>query len=255
MSSEAIAMRPAPKRLFAPYNKWDRDFFLLYVALIWLGIVMGFGGEMIHRANTHATPFPLIVPVHAAVFVSWLVLLTTQVLLIRNRRHDLHKILGIAGLCLAAAMLVLGPAAAIIMQRMQFGTPDSDPPFLAIQLFGVGTFGILVAAAFVLRGDPSAHKRLILLGTLYISDAGFARWLSGDIHAVLGSGFWPDFLGLDLANDVLMLGIGAYDLATRRRLHPAYVVGTLFVLATQITVTFLYHSPAWKEVTLRIIGH
>jgi uncharacterized membrane protein YozB (DUF420 family) len=254
MSSETIA-QTAPKRPFAPYNKWDRDFFLLYVALIWLGIVMGFGGEMIQRAKAHAAPYPLIVHIHAVVFVSWLVLLTTQVLLIRNRRHDLHKILGIAGLCLAAAMLVLGPAAAIIMQRMQFGTPDSDPPFLAIQLISVAAFGVLVAAAFVMRGDPSAHKRLILLATLYISDAGFSRWLSHDIRAVVGSGFWPDFLELDLANDVLMLGIGAYDLTTRRRLHPAYVVGALFVLATQITVTFLYHDPAWNQLTLRIIGH
>jgi hypothetical protein len=42
MSSQAIAAI-APKQPFAPYRKWDRDFFLTYVGLVWIGILMGFG--------------------------------------------------------------------------------------------------------------------------------------------------------------------------------------------------------------------
>ncbi|OYV66408.1 MAG: hypothetical protein B7Z72_11400 [Gemmatimonadetes bacterium 21-71-4] len=36
------------------------------MALIWPGVVMGFGSGMIHRARTHAPAFPAIVDVHAA---------------------------------------------------------------------------------------------------------------------------------------------------------------------------------------------
>ncbi len=33
----------------APHHRWDRDFFIAYVVLIWISIVMGFGSDMIHH--------------------------------------------------------------------------------------------------------------------------------------------------------------------------------------------------------------
>ena len=64
---------------FAPFHRYDRNFFLAYVALIWLGILMGFGGDIVDHIKSHAPAFPLIVHVHAAIaFVGWLVVLTIQ---------------------------------------------------------------------------------------------------------------------------------------------------------------------------------
>jgi uncharacterized membrane protein YozB (DUF420 family) len=254
MTSEAIAAprRPPP---FAPYSKWDRDFFLLWVLLIWVGIVMGFGSDMLHHVKSHDAAYPLIVHFHAVVFVSFLVLLTAQVLLIRNNRPDIHRKLGIAGICLAAVMLVLGPATAIVVQRQQFGTPDSDPSFISIQLIGILDFFVLITAAALLRKNASAHKRLILLAILAISDAGFSRWLGGDLERAFGNGFWGTFGVFFLATDILLLGLGAYDLVTRRRLHPVYIAGTVWIFACQWTAIFLYQSPAWKPVATRIIGY
>jgi uncharacterized membrane protein YozB (DUF420 family) len=256
MSSEAIAS-PAERRRtpFAPHNRWDHDFFLVWVLLVWVGIVMGFGKDIIHHFQSHEAAYPLIVHFHAAVFVSFLVLLTTQVFLIRNNRPDIHRKLGIAGFCLAAVMLVLGPATAIVMQRAQFGTPDSDPSFISIQFIGIFDFFVLIVAAALLRGNAPAHKRLILLAILAISDAGFSRWLADDVHAWLGSGFWPLFAEFFLATDILVLGLGAYDLITRKRLHPVYIVGAVWIFACQFSEVFLYRAPAWKTVALRIIGH
>src|SRR6202012_6103207 len=106
----------------------------------------------------------------------WLVLLTVQLLLIRGNRHDIHRKLGIWGAALAAIMIVLGPATAIYMQRYHFGTPEGDPSFLAVQLTDILGFAGLVSFAIARRRESAAHKRLILLATLYISDAGFARF-------------------------------------------------------------------------------
>jgi hypothetical protein len=254
--SEAVLGASRPQKTpFAPYNKWDRDFFLTWVVLIWIGIVMGFGSDMIRHFQTHERAYPLIVHFHAAAFVGWMVVLTTQVLLIRTRRHDLHRTLGFAAMFLAAAMVVLGPLTAITTQRLDFGTPLSDPLFVAIQFGGIIAFATLAGAAFLLRGNSPAHKRLILLATLAISDAGFARWLGGDIHSLWGNGFWASYAGLSLAVDLLILGLGAYDLITRRRLHPAYMVGAVWIFALQLTENFLDLSPAWKPIALAIIGH
>ena len=208
---------------FAPYHKWDRNFFLTYVVLIWFGVLNGFVPEIVKHIAKNKPNYPFIIHVHAIAFVGWLVVLTIQTLLIRRSRHDLHRKLGVAAMGLAAVMVVVGPATAIYMQRYHWGTPESDPAFLAIQLTDILAFAGLAGAAFLLRGNSPAHKRLVILATLYISDAGFARFLGDGVHAFAGDGFLPFMLEAYLANDFLVLGLGAYDLVTRKRLHPAYI--------------------------------
>jgi hypothetical protein len=251
----ATGLAPGQSRPFTPYRKSDRNFFLAYVMLLWLGILGGFVPEIVNHIARHKPSFPLIVHVHAAVFVGWLVVLTAQVLLIRRRRPDLHRKLGVAAMGLAALMVVIGPATAFYMQRYHWGTSESDPPFLAIQLSDILSFAVLIVAAFALRNDSSAHKRLILLATLYISDAGFARLFGDGLHGFLGNGYWPFLAEAYLANDVLAVGIGVYDVITRGRLHPAYVAGLVWTFALQLTASALYHAPAWKPVALALIGH
>jgi hypothetical protein len=104
---------------FARQHRWDRNFFLAYVALIWLGILSGFGPQVIKHIKTHAPAYPPIVHVHAVIFVGWLVLLTGQVLLIRSARFHLHRALGIAGAVLATVMIVIGPATALVVDRLR----------------------------------------------------------------------------------------------------------------------------------------
>ena len=53
------------------------------------------------------------------------------------------------------------------------------------------------------------------------------------------------FAVLYLGNDLLVLGLGAYDWITRRRLHPAYVAGVAWTLALQLTAASLLLSPGW----------
>ena len=253
MTSEAIA--PPRQAPFPPYAKSDRNFFLTYVILIWFGILNGFVPEIVRHVASNKPPYPLIIHVHAIAFVGWLVVLTTQIVLIRRNRHDLHRKLGLAAIALAAAMIVIGPATAVYMQRYHWGTPESDPAFLAIQLTDILAFAGLAGSAFLLRADSPAHKRLIILATLYISDAGFARFLGDGVHSLLGDGFFPFMAEAYLANDLLALGTGGYDLATRRRLHPAYLWGLAWTFGLQATASFLYHQPWMKTVATHLIGH
>ena len=258
-STEASLRTPAPTaKRFAPQHRWDRNFFLLWVALIWLGVLMGFVPLMATQIQQHQSlPFrPLIVPIHGLVFLGWLTLLTAQVLLIRSRRVDLHRKLGIAGVVLAPVMVILGIATALIVNRVLFGEPGRDPPFIAIEFTDMLAFTGLAGAAFLLIKQPAAHKRLILLATLYISDAGFARWLGPTVAAHVDPGSLWGFMAVAyLSNDLLALGLGAYDWITRRRLHPAYIAGIAWTAAVQLTGASLNLSPAWKPIALRLIGH
>ena len=60
-----------------------------------------------------------------------------------------------------------------------------------------------------------------------------------------------DYLGSDL----LMLGLGGYDLATRGKLHPAYIAGAVWTIALQCTAWVLLDNPTWKALSLHLIGH
>lgn len=248
----APARMPAP---FTPFHKWDRNFFAALVALIWVGIVMGFGSDMIAHVRNHLPPYPLIVHFHAALFVGWMVLLTTQVLLIRGGRRDLHRKLGVLGAGLAVAMVLIGPATALIVQAAEFGTPQSSPPFLAVPLGAILAFAGLAAAAFALRKNSSAHKRLILLATLFIANAGFARWLRGYVFAAMGHTMLSFYVSIFLATDILMLAMVGYDLYTRHKLHPAFVGGLAWTALCQALSVGLFFSPWWRALTPKLLGH
>lgn len=256
-ASMPIDWRPAA---FACSHRWDRNFYLTMVGLIWLGIGMGFGPEIVHRLATDARPFPVIVQVHAVAFVGWLCLLTAQVVLVRTRRTDLHMKLGVAGMVLSPAMVVLGIAAAVVVDRHHAGLPGGNAAFFSVSLADILNFAVMASAAFALRRRiPSAHKRLIILATIFITNAGFARWWEGPIlhwvtrhHGV--PGFWTYAAGVFLSDVLLILMMGVYDLITRRRLHPAFVLGASFGLLVEALAIGLYVSPGWKPVALRLIG-
>ena len=233
----------------------DRNAFLIFTGLVWVGVLSGFGTDSYDHIKKFGLDYPLIVHFHAVAFVGWLVLFTAQVLLIRSRRTDLHRRLGVAGAALAAAMIFLGPATALTVDARRYAMTGTTPEFLVVQFTDILAFGSLVGTGLWLRRNPAAHKRLLLLGLMYISDAGFARFLNPTLAAPLGQTFWGGMASLYLGSDLLMLGLGAYDLATRRKLYPVYVLGFAWALVLQLTAYTLLSNPDWKAVAMRLIGY
>lgn len=241
-------------RTFAPWHRCDRFAFPAFVAMIWFGVLMGFVPQIIDQL-AKGKPYLLIVHAHAFLFVGWLVLLTMQVALIRTGRVHWHKRLGILLVVWAGAMAFVGPATAIASQRAHVGTSEFDPAFLAIQLTDIVGFTVLTAAGLAMRRRPAAHKRLMILGTAYISDAGFARWMfPWVIPAMGGEGPVSLFIAAYGGADAVFVAVGIYDLVTRKRLHPAYVLASGFALLLQLVAFSLYGMPAWKGVAMRLIG-
>jgi hypothetical protein len=251
-TTAAIAPRQKP-RSFPLRHPWDRYFFPVFVLLIWAAIVAGFGPEIVRNYQEGAAPKPAMVRLHGFAFVGWLVLLTVQLVLIRKRKVRLHRRIGIAGAVLAVIMVMVGLGAALTVQSMNLGRPGSDPGFFSVQFIDMIEFGGLVAAAISARNQPAAHKRLILLATLSIVDAGTSRWLGIWLLPLLGEGYLQFWIELFGGTALLIAAIGAYDLVTRRRLHPAYVFGALWIFAGQITASWLYYSPGWRSLATSVI--
>lgn len=233
----------------------DRNAFLVFIALVWTGVLSGFGTDSFQHVSKHGLDYPLIVHFHAVAFVGFLVLFTVQAALVRAGRVDLHRRLGVAGAALAAVMLVLGPATAITADALAYARRGVTPEFMAVQFTDITFFATMVGSALLLRNRPAAHKRLMLMALFYISNAGFARYLNNIPAAAIKDVFWNDMVGIYLGGDTLMLGLGAYDLITRRRLHPAYLIAFAWAICLELTARAGLYSPAWKAFTLHLIGH
>lgn len=240
---------------FSAPRESDRNAFLIFLALVWVGILSGFGTDSFNHVSRHGLDYPLIVHLHAVVFVGWMALFTAQAALIRNRRADLHRRLGLAGAALAATMVVLGPATALIVDARDFAARGDTPEFLIVEFNTTLAFAVLTGAGLLLRAVPAAHRRLMLLGLMCLSTPGFARYLNDLIAPAAPPGFLRTMAHVYLCTDLLILGLGAYDLIARRRLHPAYLAGAAFAFACQPLAVWVLREPWWMAFSLRLIGH
>jgi len=254
ISASGADMATLASNRFPTRHDADRNVFLIFIGLVWMGVISGFGTDSFRHVSAHGLDYPWIVHVHAVSFVGWLTLFTIQASLIRSGRPDLHRRLGIAGAVLAGWMLIIGPATAIVVDAWHYKTNGETPEFLSVQFTDMVAFAGLTGTGLLLRANPAVHKRLMLLGLLDLSDAGFARYLNGLAIIPLGQGGVAEFASLYLGSDLLALAFGAYDLATRRRLHPFYIAGLAWMFAVQLLALFLFHSETWKAISLRLIG-
>lgn len=253
-TSTTAEILPRARAPFPARHPSDHKFFPAYVALIWLAVLAGFVPDIVQHFRRHAAPYPIAVHVHAVISVAWLALLTSQVLLIRNGNIPLHRKLGTGGAVLALGVVLAGLWTALTVEGLALGTPKGRPPFLAIEWSNIIEFGGLAIAAVSARKWSSAHKRLILLATLSLTPAAFARAIGKPLlHPLLGSGVWETYVQIFAATDLLILGIGIYDLWTRRRIHPAWAIGALWVFAGQWTASWLYYDPTWKAIATSIL--
>jgi uncharacterized membrane protein YozB (DUF420 family) len=246
--------RSRPKR-FAAYHKADRNFFLVFLLACWLGVVMGFMPAVTARmAGKAQYAAPLILQVHAVAFIGWLVLLTIQITLVRTLRTQQHKRLGLAGFALLPVMLVSGYASEIYAQRFRFDHGRSDFAFFILPVFYLVAFAVLATGALLLRKNPPAHKRMILLATTTIVGAAYGRWWGEALAGRYGDDFFGTIINSFAGTNLILAGAIAYDLVTRRQLHRVYQIGVPAILAGELATSFLYHSPAWTPIARALVG-
>ena len=229
----------------------ERAFYGGMALAILASVCLGFARSFFLRPwfpEVHVPPERYFL-LHGTVFFAWFVLLVVQALLIGARRVALHRRLGTLGGVLAAVMVVLGVTGSIIAARRPGGFVDTPVPpleFLAVPLFDMVLFASSVALALVWRRDSQAHKRLMLVGSISLLTAAIARWPFDALQA--GP---PVFFGL---TDLYLVPLVLWDLATRRRLHPATLWGGLALVASQPLRLMLSGTAAWLAIARWLTG-
>jgi len=240
---------------FAPHHRRDRTMITTIVVTVWLAIVLGFGIDMVRRAHSGALHFALIVHLHVLAYTGWLVLLAAQVWLVRTRRLAMHKRLGWAALVLLPAMLILGPATAYYGVVDNPYMPDKWISWLSVNYTNAVGSIVLLTAGFLMRRNPAAHKRLMVMGTIAVTEPGFSRIWMDFLEARVGDGYLGFYISTYIGTFLLVLAVGVYDFATRRRLHPAYIAAALWIFANEALADWLFHQPFWLAAMKHMTGH
>ena len=228
-------------------NAGDRSLYTAGALLAALVAFAGFARTYYLKGSFDTPALSPVLHAHGLVMSLWFLLFIAQARLVAAGRTDLHRKLGVAGVLVAVLVVVLGTVVAIDGARG--GLSPGLPPlvFLAIPLGMLVVFAALVGAAIALRRRSDWHKRLMLLATLGLLTPALAR-LAVD---VLGLKSPPLFFAL---NDGIVIAWVAWDTVRNRRLHPAFLWGTLFFLASQPLRIAIAHTEAWQRFAAWLIA-
>jgi len=216
-----------------------RRFYVGMAIAVLITVFLGFSHTYFLKAYYGTPELGLLVHIHGLVFTSWVLLFLAQTSLVATGHTDRHRTLGVAGAVLAALLLIVGTATAIL--RVKSGRPSPIPgvpplSFLAVPLFDMVAFALLIGAGLVLRNRPETHKRLMTLATIALTSAPIARL------SFVRPGGPPAFFGL---TDLFIVAMLVYDFATRGKAHPATIWGGLVIVASQPLRLMISGTPAW----------
>ena len=215
---------PAPEN----HRPRPRYFHVVAATLVLLVVFIGFAPSFYLKGHLGpARELSLLVRTHGVVMTAWFGLLVLQAGLIRWNRPDWHRRLGHVGGFLAAAVAILAAAVQLNATRDE----RARLGFLHVEGSALGfllAFFFLVGLALYWRKCPETHKRLMMVATLSLLGAAWGR-------------FPVDFIRhhSDLFTKGSMVVLVAVDTWVHRRLHPAYLGGTLFIFVTGYALDLL----------------
>jgi hypothetical protein len=219
-----------------------RLFFVVMASAVIATVFAGFAPTFYLRGSfTQTRPMSVLLHVHGSVFSAWVGLFLIQTLLIARGSRRLHQRLGWIGAAIAAAMVFLVTAAVIEQLRRVHGFPP-PPLALALSAFDIIVFASLVGAALSFRKRPDWHKRFMLSATIVLLGAPAFRLV---INVIGRTDMARVSIVSTLLVDAFFLPCFAYDLLTRRRIHPAYVTALGLIVLDQVAQATVVSWPPW----------
>ena len=118
-----------------------------------------------------------LVHAHGLVMSAWVLYFVAQVALIRTKNVRLHMTMGLAGIALAALVVVVGMATAYDAQLVRGAAPPGVNPhsFFIFPASDMSLFVILFATAIYYRKKSTEHKSLMLLTAINFLPAALFR--------------------------------------------------------------------------------
>jgi len=226
----------------------DRRLYTWFALFMPIVVLIGFARTYYLKGIFNGPALPgLLVHLHGAVMTSWVLLFMTQVWLVSARKVRVHQRLGKIGALLALLVVVVGVCTGIASAAR--GASPGPPPlqFLVVPLGDMFVFAMLVGAALYHRRRLEIHKRLMLIAAVNLLTPAIARI---PLSFIINGGPLA-FFGL---TDLCLLACVAVDTFKHKRLHPVFLWGTLFVIASQPLRLMLAGTNVWIQFATWLVG-
>ena len=217
-------------------------FWLAVSALMAITVLVGFWPTYFGPLVTGSLEKQLVVHFHGVVFMGWIVLFTTQGVLASTGHIALHRKVGKAGIAYGVLIIVVGLVTTFnqLANGIAAGEAEAAQRGLIAPFTDMIFFPMFFGAAIAFRRQPEIHKRLMLLATVMLLVAAVLRMRLG----------MPAFLSIWLAPVVIAM---IYDYATRRLIHPVYVIG-LVALTVIAFRGLLRETDFWMSIARGLSG-
>lgn len=235
-----------------------------FVAIVLAGFIPDSLVQMAAVEAKQRPPFPLVLHLHALLMGAYLLLLLTQTSLVATGHVAAHRLLGMAGAVLAAALVVVGFVLIPTIYHQVFDGLRAAPPLVRPQVLGLLTFlenimlvqgriGIVFAILVFLgvrarATDPGFHKRMMILSIAGALPAAFDRikWIPTTL---------PERpLSSDLYILVAIAPMFLWDVFRNRRVHRAYWIWLAVAAPFTLAVHTLWDTPFWHATVKRLMG-
>jgi hypothetical protein len=227
-----------------------RSRFFLYMSSMFFAIVLvGFSRSLYLRTYFAFPELPVYLYLHGIALTAWFTLAFIQPWLIKVRRADLHRRLGVFGMALAVSVVMTGLWTLAFRDAVDI---DEFPSAAAPNLASLMMFSACVALGVWFRLKSATHKRLMLIASIPLLSPALDR--VARIPAL--NEFWGRLLyWFPAPTEVafaamsflaLLLTVVVYDLVSERRVQSGTYWGlfAIFVIAPAATFLFI-SSGAW----------
>lgn len=238
MAELAIKSREVSTRSRAAHRH-DDVFFGGMAAVLAIVVFTGFVPGFHERMASSGTHMGALLAWHIVLYTAWMLLHPAQAMLAAARSRRWHRRLGWAGLAIAVAMVAVGIGVWAERTRriVRDGSYATNVPVedltVALGLFDVLAFSVLLGAAIWFRRQPDTHRRLTVFATMAVIGPG--------VLLLPGVTALPAMVivSLPMAPVVPLL---AYDLMTRRRVLSATAWGTAVTVGYHVAGVVLAQS-------------
>jgi hypothetical protein len=237
MATRARAFHWSPERIF--YGG---------MGLLALAIVLAGFAPTWFFPNGSRPPLPLLMHIHGAVFLGWMLLFIVQGGLISSRRHDLHRLFGTWSIGFAVTLVLLGLWIGMAQAIRNVDVRgDEALSWLMVPLSMILVFASLVGAGYSYRRHPQVHKRLMLAATVLMLDPALGRMSL--IPRSSDFGWLNEWL-----MPMVLLALIPWDLRQRRRVHPATWAGLLVLFGTAALNSTVRFTEAWIGIAAALVS-
>lgn len=219
----------------------DRRFFRNLVSAMSVILLSGFVVQLALGRSSFGAP--LIVHIHAVVFMGWIAITLAQVWMVAGGNMAGHRKLGYLAVAWSMGLLVLGPLvtiAAIQAARTPFFFQPQH--FLVANPMGLIGFAALFAGAIILRRQTDWHARLHVSAFVMLMGPGFGRLLPMPFLTP-----YAFEIACLMALIFPIIGI-VRDWRVHGRPHPAWFWGIGVLVATLLLARVAAFSPIGEAV-------